>query len=44
MVGFMVINATFNNILYHDSFIGGVNQSILRKPPTCHKSPTNFIT
>jgi hypothetical protein len=26
------------------SFIGGGNQSTLRKAPTCHKSLTNFIT
>ena len=26
------------------SFVGGGNQSIRRKPPTCHKSLTNFIT
>jgi hypothetical protein len=26
------------------SFIGGGNQSTQRKPPTCHKSLTNFIT
>jgi len=25
------------------SFISGGNQSIWRKPPTCHKSLTNFI-
>ena len=26
------------------SFIGGGNQSTQRKPPTCHKSLTHFIT
>jgi len=26
------------------SFIGGGNQSTRGKPPTCHKSLTNFIT
>ena len=26
------------------SYIGGRNQSTLRKPPTCRKSLTNFIT
>jgi hypothetical protein len=26
------------------SFIGGVNQSTRRKPQTCYKSLTNFIT
>jgi len=26
------------------SFIGGGNWSTRRKPPTCHKSLTNFIT
>jgi len=25
-------------------FIGGGNSSTGRKPPTCHKSLTNFIT
>jgi len=25
-------------------FIGAGNRSIRRKPPTCHKSPTNYIT
>ena len=31
--------------LYHGSqFIGGGNQSTWRKPPTCRKSLTNFIT
>jgi len=26
------------------SFIGGGNRSTRRKPPTCRKSQTNFIT
>jgi len=26
------------------SFIGGENRNTQRKPPTCHKSLTNFIT
>jgi hypothetical protein len=26
------------------SFIGGENRSTRRKPQTCHKSLTNFIT
>jgi len=26
------------------SFIGGGNRNTRRKPPTCRKSPTNFIT
>jgi len=26
------------------SFIGGGNWSVRRKPPTCHKPLTNFIT
>jgi len=26
------------------SFIGGGNQSTRRKPPSCRKSQTNFIT
>jgi hypothetical protein len=34
----MVFNATFNN------FIGGGNWSTRRKPLTCLKSLTNFIT
>ena len=41
---FIVFNATFNNIsVVAVSFIGGVNRSTRRKPPTCRKS-TNFIT
>ena len=43
----MVFNATFNNIfeLSHGSqFFGWGNQSTRRKPTTCHKSLTNFIT
>ena len=34
-----IFNVTFNNIpaTYKDKFIDG------RKPPTCHKSMTNFI-
>jgi len=43
LVGFMMFNATFNNIsaIVAVSFIGGGNR---RKPPTCLKSLTNFIT
>ena len=45
---FMVFNATFNNISVISwqsiSFIGGGNRSTRRKPPTCHKSLTNFMT
>ena len=40
----MVFNATFNNISvisWQSVFIGGGNR---RKPPTCRKSLTNFIT
>jgi hypothetical protein len=37
-LGVMVFNATFNNI----SVISW--RSVLRKPPTCRKSLTNFIT
>jgi hypothetical protein len=43
----LMINATFNNILVISlavSFIGGGNRSTWRKPPTCLKSLTNFIT
>jgi len=46
MVWLMVFDATFNNIsvtlyIVMVSFIGGGNR---RKPPTCRKSLTNFIT
>jgi len=39
----MVYNTTFNNLCYFVvvSFIGEGNR---RKPPTCRKSLTNFIT
>jgi hypothetical protein len=40
----MVFNATFNNISVAVSFIGGGNQKNRRKPPTCRKSLTNFIS
>jgi hypothetical protein len=43
----MVFNATFNNIsdIYRGGqFIGGGNQSIKKKPQTCRKLLTNFIT
>jgi hypothetical protein len=40
---FMVSNATFNNIVAV-SFIGGGKRNTRRKPKTCHKSLTNFIT
>jgi hypothetical protein len=43
-VRILVFNATFNNIsviIAAFSFIDGVNR---RKPPTYHKSLTNFIT
>jgi hypothetical protein len=33
----------FKNI-YIYNYIGGGNRSTWRKPPTCHKSLTNFIT
>jgi hypothetical protein len=38
------LSTTFQ--LYHGDqfFFGGGNRSTLRKPPTCHKSLTNFIT
>jgi hypothetical protein len=44
--GVMVFNAIFNNFSYimAVSFIGGGNRSTRRKPPTCRKSLTNFIT
>ena len=41
----MVFNATFSNTSYMAvSFIGGGNWSTRRKPPTCCRSLTNFIT
>jgi len=42
----MVLSATFNNnsVIVTVSFIGGGNWSTRRKPPTCRKSLTNFIT
>jgi hypothetical protein len=47
-VRFMVLSATFNNIsvilIVAVSFIGWGNWSTQRKPPTCRKSLTNFIT
>ena len=39
----MVFNATFSYIVAV-SFIGGENRNTRRQPPTCHKSPTSFIT
>jgi hypothetical protein len=47
LIDFMVLNATFSNIsayIVDVSFIGGGNRSTRRKPPTCRKSLTNFIT
>ena len=41
--GVMVFNTTFNNIMAV-SFTGGGNLSTRRKPTTCHKSLTNFVT
>ena len=44
---FRVLNATFNNISvisWQSVILVGGNRSTLRKPPTCHKSLTNFIT
>jgi len=45
----MVLSTTINNTLYFNynlvvSFIGGGNLSTQRKPQTCYKSLTNFIT
>ena len=43
----MVFNTTFNNISvisWQSVFIGGGNQSTQRKPPTCQKSLTNFLS
>jgi hypothetical protein len=42
-VSVMVFQQYFSYIVTV-SFIGGVNQSTRRKPPTCRKSLTNFIT
>ena len=44
MVRVMVFNATYFRYFMAVSFIGGGNRSTLRKPPTCHKSLTDFIT
>jgi len=46
MVWFMVFNATLNNIsvIVAFRFIGGGNRFTPRKPPTCSKLLTNFIT
>jgi hypothetical protein len=41
------VNATFNNISvisFQSVFNGGGNRSTQRKPLTCRKSLTNFIT
>jgi hypothetical protein len=46
-VCFMVFNATFNNISvisWWSVLFGRGNRSTRRKPPTCHKSLTNFIS
>jgi len=43
----ILYNATFGNYFSYImtvSFIGGGNQSTWRKPLTCRKSLTNFIT
>jgi hypothetical protein len=44
---FMVFNAIFQQYFSYIvvvSFIGGGNRSTWRKPPTCRKSLSNFIT
>ena len=46
-VWLMVFNATFQKYfssIVAVSFIGGGNRSTRRKPPTCRRSLTNFIT
>jgi len=45
-LGVILFNATVNTVMYvvAASFIGGGNRSVRRKPPTCRKSLTNFIT
>jgi hypothetical protein len=40
----MVFNDSFNNYIMAVSFIEGGKRSNLRKPPTCGKSLTYFIT
>ena len=43
--GFIMLNTTFNNIsVISRQFIGGGKWSTRRKPLTCCKSLTNFIT
>jgi len=46
MFGFMVFNATSNNIsvIVVISFIGGGNWKTRRKQTTCHKLLINLIT
>ena len=47
LVWFIVFNAIFNNISVISlavSFIDGGNRSTRRKPPTCRKALTDFIT
>jgi len=44
---FMVFNATFNNISvisWRSALLVEETGSTRSKPPTCHKSLTNFIT
>jgi hypothetical protein len=43
LVGLWCFQQYFSNIV-ETSIIGGGDRSTLRKPLTCHKSPTNFIT
>ena len=46
-VRIMMFDVTFNNmsvISWRSVLNGGGNQSTLRKPLTCRKSLTNFIT
>jgi len=41
----MVFNVIFNfSYIVEVSFIGGGNRLTRRKPPTCSKSLTNYIT
>jgi len=40
----MVFNIQYFSYIVTVSFIGGGNQSTCRKPQTCRKSLTNFIT
>ena len=44
LFGFMVFNATFNSISWRSVLLVKKTAETRKKPPTCHKSLTNFIT